>query len=453
MILELSAASQLIRVTAEYSNAVLVAVLPCVSNYVEKLQLPLEYPVTAAHVVKCGVSPVLEPHGRCPAASVRMEGDWEFWLIGGHLTGFRGPHSFLLTQDPDLLFKFPGTLRMSQAEAVQLARTMITRSGMSLESVFAEQEPRLTGPFSVGGKTVPHYQIEWLDPRVSFDPRAGKFPAPGQGTAPAVRFEIDGETKRVEWFWLALGLLRDPPVCVEMAPPAAPGSPNWPTVNSEYAWHLLPIVLRAVTDYASTLNLPLVGTLTTNNVARFVLADNGGWPHSEVELTNGWRFIYRNSMVNGFYAPDNLFNSDNRAIRIADFTGKWKVSEPEAVELVLRALRKFNYPSNLVHVDFQPEVRRSVIASIPRLFVSWSYVQHDELVSKVEAEVDADKGELKSLYYDNTAYWNHPPPIDVPISLRTPSSKSDTPIPSASRRFGNGPPLKPPLRFHTPTPK
>jgi hypothetical protein len=85
------------------------------------------------------------------------------------------------------------------------------------------------------------------------------------------------------------------------------------------------------------------------------------------------------------------------------------------------------------------------------LFVSWSYAEHDELVSKVEAEVDANKGELKSLYYDNTAYWKHPPPIDVPISLPTPARRTDTPIPSSSQRFGNGPPRKPPLGFNTPT--
>ena len=41
----------------------------------------------------------------------------------------------------------------------------------------------------------------------------------------------------------------------------------------------------------------------------------------------------------------------------------------------------------------------------------------DDLQSKVEAEVNADNGKLESLYYDDKAYWESRPPIDVPISI------------------------------------
>jgi hypothetical protein len=188
--------------------------------------------------------------------------------------------------------------------------------------------------------------------------------------------------------------------------------------------------------------------LTTNHLTRFFLADNGGWPHSEVQLTNGWRFIYRNSMVNGYYAPDNLFNSDNRSILIKEFLGKWKVTEEEAIELVRRTLAKLNYPTNFVHMEFKPRVSKPAIPGIPRYLFCWwlENEAHDDLQSKVEAEVDADKRELKSLYYDDKAYWNHPPPIDLPLSLPPEGDTSASAAKATSQ--GRMTPKAPPRRLN-----
>ena len=117
------------------------------------------------------------------------------------------------------------------------------------------------------------------------------------------------------------------------------------------------------------------------------------------------------------YAPDNFFNSDNRPILIKEFAGKPVIAEQEAIELVRKAIGRFSYPTNFVHMDFEPKILRPALLDIPRLFIFWHTESENDLQSKVEAEVDLSKGELKSLYYDDKAYWNHPPPIDVPISL------------------------------------
>jgi hypothetical protein len=125
-------------------------------------------------------------------------------------------------------------------------------------------------------------------------------------------------------------------------------------------------------------------------------------------------------MVNGYYAPDNLFNSDQRPILITNFTGKWNITEGEAIDLIRRTLAKLNYPTNLVRMDFPPKVTKPTVPGVPRYNFWWwcENETHDDLVSKVEAEVDADKRELKSLYFENKAYWNSRPPIDVPISVK-----------------------------------
>jgi hypothetical protein len=276
---------------------------------------------------------------------------------------------------------------------------------------------------------------------------------PRQDKVASVDLDIDGNAKRVARLVLNNKNLERPPPNVGVTPEKDPHFPSWPKANPEYAWRLAPIALRAIDDYAQRLSLPIPRPLTTNHVAWLNLSDNGGWPHCEIELTNGWRFIYRNSMVNGYYAPDNLFNSGKHPILIKTFTGSWKLSEDQAVELVRRTLAKLGPPTNLVHMDFKPLVYKPALPGIPRYSFSWYYEADDDIQSKVEAEVDADRGELKSFYYDDKAYWNHPPPIDVPITLSSNrvANASVTPPPGTPLRKAQ--PSRPQSAFNPPIPK
>ena len=432
MILQLGSGFEAIRVTAEYSNALLLATLPYFSDYAQKMDLPVPHPTRVADVAIFKVVPI-----RDAGISIGIKGTngvWGLWCVEGCINGFEGPHSYFALQDPDAIRGFYGSVRMSKDQAVQLARETIRKLGIPLESVFAEQEPRVILPERIGTNLVPHYRIEWDHPA---------------GGGHAVDVEVNGDARRVERFYMSSAASRQslPRISFKTAidPPV---QQRWPPPNPEYAWRLLPIVLRAVDQYGETLSLPIPRPLTTNHVARFELYDNRGWPHSELELTNGWRFIYRNSMVNGFYAPDALFSKYQRRILIKEFLGKWNMTERQAIALVYETLTKLNYPTNHVHIGFRPEISTAAVrkGAIPRFRFSWWYKQNKndtDLHSKVEAEVDASKRELKSLYYDDKAYWNHPPPIDVPISLppgmngkpaEGPSRPPGMPIPGGARK-------------------
>lgn len=429
MILELGTSTEWIRVTTEYSNAVLVAVLPYISDFAKKLELPLPQPITAGHVVGCGIAPYRTRGcgGHDGPIGVRVKGDWSFTFSCGYVSKYEAPDSYYRLQDPDKVPRFFGQVRMNPKEAVALARNTITSLGIRLEDVFADMEPQVTSPERVGTNTVPHYRVEWLDPR---------------GGSASARVDVNGEAGRVEGVLLRSRNLERQTPRLAVAPGILPA--RSPPVNPDYAWKLIPWVLRAVDNYGAKLGLPVPRSLTTNHVARFELHDNGGWPHCELELTNGWRFIYRNSMVNGYYAPDNLFNSDRRPILIKQFLGKWNMTEQEAIELIRRTIAKLNYPTNLVLMGFKPHVTKPTLPGIPRYSIYWwaENAAHDDLQCKVEAEVDADKRELKSLYYDHVAYWNHPPPVDVPISLRPARATNQPP----AERSGSLPPRKAPQR-------
>ena len=79
-------------------------------------------------------------------------------------------------------------------------------------------------------------------------------------------------------------------------------------VNLVYGYKLLPIVMNAVTNYAAKIGIDLPKPFDTNQVRRFFVADNGGWPHSELELINGMRFLYRNTTIVEYAAPDDFFS-------------------------------------------------------------------------------------------------------------------------------------------------
>ena len=407
MILGLGATSRFIRVTADYSNAVLAAVLPCFSDVAKKLDLPVPQPITQTNIAGFHVLPFREP-----TASMLLKNGWVFNFGFGYVRDFSSPNSYFNLQDPDKIPNYYGEVKVSQAEAVGLAREILSRLNIPLEDVFADQEPRVTSPEKIETNTVARYRIEWLDPR------SGK---------PAVDIELSSETKQVERVLLRAKSLEQPAPFIGVVPPQGRGMfdsniPGGGRVNPEYASRLIPIMFKAIDEYGQKLSLPIPQPLNTSNVARVEIQDNGGWPHCEITLTNGWRFIYRNSMVNGYYAPDNFFSSD-RPIHVKDFTGNWNLTSNQTIELVKKTLAKLDYPTNNIHMDFAPNV---IFAAgdfkkiIPRYFFEWHYKNavHDDLQSKVEAEVNADNGKLESLYYDDKAYWGSRPPIDAPISIK-----------------------------------
>ncbi|HWD93685.1 MAG TPA: hypothetical protein VG938_15185 [Verrucomicrobiae bacterium] len=414
MVLQLDQENPMVQITPEYSNAVVKAVLPYFSETAKRLNLPISEPIKTSDVAQVGIPPL-----KNIKASVLLKNGWIFNFGAGYVRSVVSPSSYYRLKDPDKIPEFYGAVKITEAEAIQTARETLSKLNIPLDAVFADQNPRVTPPVKVGTNAVPRFRVEWLDPR---------------GGNAVADIEVNGQNRNVERVFLALhkNLEQPDPNLHMAAPPKAPAGEFDahipPPISLAYAEKLISIVLNAIDAYGAKLSLPVRRPLTTNSVARIQMFNNGGWPHCEVELTNGWRFIYRHTMVNGFYAPDNFFNSDRRTIRMSEFTGKWNMSEAQAVKLVEKEIAKLNYQTNDLHMNFAPH---GIFASgdfkkiVPRYFFEWRFENpsHDDLQSKIEAEVDADRGVLKSLYYDDKAYWNERPEIDIPISAPWPEKR------------------------------
>ncbi|MGH7953120.1 MAG: hypothetical protein ACREFE_14560 [Limisphaerales bacterium] len=405
MVLDLGSASGFIQVTSQYSNAVLSAVLPYFSDVGRKLNLPVPYSITRADIVHVHIQPF-----RDPAISVVLKNGWAFTYQFGYVHLIVDAHGYWALQNPDKIPEYYGKVRMSRSEVVQMARDALKDLGIRLNDVFADQEPKVTLPEKIGTNTLPYYRVVWLDPR----------------GPPSVDMYINADAKRIEMMYLLNKNLKRP-LKIVVTPSEKKGHDLFLSqiplsMNPAYAWKLVPIMFKAIDQYSEKLNLPIPLPLTTNNVAKIEANNNGGWPDCEITLTNGWRFVYRHCMVCGYFTPDDLLSDRrNPAIHTKHFVGQWNLTESQAIEIVQQAMKKLDYPTNNVHMDFAPGVIYPAgyfKKIIPHYFFEWYYPTNGELQSRLEAEVNAADGKLESLYYDDKAYWNCRPPIDVPISIK-----------------------------------
>jgi hypothetical protein len=408
MVLKLGSQMKFIRVTPAYSNAVVATLLPYYSDFAKKLDLPISLPIKAEDIARCAILPGMGKDENFSGANITLKNGFEFDFSFGRIMGFSRGNSYYGLQDPYEIPKFYGQIRMTTNEAVQLARKTLKKIGIPLEDVFADRDPKITlPPHPDTTNVVPRYELEWPDP-------CGDY----------IKMEVNAETKQVEFLYMLSRNLKRPAPKINVSPPindvldrAFP-----PPTNLEYAEKLVPIVLKAIDEYAEKLSLPIPHPLTTNEVAVFYVGNNIGWSHCEITLTNGWGFVYRHAMVNGYYSPDNFFDMDYHPFHLKDFEGKWNLDTNQAIAVVRKALAKLDYPTNNIHLDFEPiflYATGDFKKIVPRCFFEWYYPTNGDTQSRIEAEVNADTGKLESLYYDDKAYWNRRPPIDAPISIHS----------------------------------
>ncbi|MDH7502932.1 MAG: hypothetical protein QHJ82_09540 [Verrucomicrobiota bacterium] len=191
--------SDMIHVTMEYSNAVLVALLPIFSDFAKKLDLPVPNPVTTNHVQRFVTGgPVIEGHPIDVKGHLVLTNGYEFWYSWGHVDDFRSPRDYFTAQDVERVPEFYGILRLDQSEAVALARKALTSVGYAKHLPMLRKKPsEVRGPKRFKEHIIPHYRITW------------KAKDRGQGT---VDVHVDGERGIVTGLFTAsTNLWRSPP--------------------------------------------------------------------------------------------------------------------------------------------------------------------------------------------------------------------------------------------------
>jgi hypothetical protein len=152
---------EIIEITAAYSNAVLVAILPQISDFSKKLDLPIKQPIPISEVAQFRPSPY---KGRIEGPLWLNSGYWFMFDHRGYVQGFRSPKNFFTAQEDAVenVQKYLGHTRMSTNEIVALARKTLHKLGYKSELTYANREPELQGPSDLNqGGHVPYARVRW----------------------------------------------------------------------------------------------------------------------------------------------------------------------------------------------------------------------------------------------------------------------------------------------------
>ncbi|HET7624594.1 MAG TPA: hypothetical protein VFM25_04955 [Verrucomicrobiae bacterium] len=408
---------QFIQVTAQYSNAVLVAILPQISNFVKKADLPMPAPITVRQVAEFNCSPLKNEIG---GSVVLTNGLWVLYMQG-HVYDFRTPHSYYNLQDAREIPKFYGAVNLNEDEALRFVRSAIGKLGYSLKETFTDQEPEINLPLKIGTNTVPYYLFQWRDPVFN---------------QTAVRIELNAEAKRIEEMRLSSPFFRRAPPEIAVRPVLRDNSvPVSATASNKFLADALP----KIAAFAGKLKLPLgltPGTREVENV-EFFNGSLGAW----VTLSNGYLFTCEYGAVTEFCAPDSI-SGIRPSIRIPkpleNYLGKWQLDAGEATEMVRNAIRNLGYTERDFNMSNPPDIRTNQPVGkyvVPRYHLFWitNNQMTGQTMSLVSAEVNADQKRLECLRLFNSSIIAEPVVPELPLTPQIKTNNSLVPHSQAVR--------------------
>jgi len=173
------------QITAAYSNAMLVAIMPHVSDFAKKLDLPTPLPITQAQVRQFNCFPRSDHVG----GRLILTNGCAFVFDHGRVENFESAHSFFYLQDPRRVSTFYGSIKITEAEALQVAHNAIKKLGYTDAMLASDRRPRIDPPQKDNGHFIARYHIRWYDPT-----RGGNPNNPPR----SLEFEIDATTGQIQ---------------------------------------------------------------------------------------------------------------------------------------------------------------------------------------------------------------------------------------------------------------
>lgn len=152
---------QLIHITATYSNALLVAILPHVSDFAKKLDLPIAQPITQEQVLRFNPNPY---KGHFSGTVILKNHWWFHFDEGGYVDSFSSATNWF-TADEDAVDNtqyYTGTTRMTTNEIIGFARTVLLKLGYPPALTHSDAIPELQGPYNLKqGGHVTYSRVLW----------------------------------------------------------------------------------------------------------------------------------------------------------------------------------------------------------------------------------------------------------------------------------------------------
>ena len=454
---------EIFQVTVAYSNAVLVAIMPHISDFAKKLDLPIKQPVTTAEMAYFRCSPRSDHIG----GRVVLTNGYEFVFDNGEMRRFASPRSYYELQNPHLIRTFYAPIKLTQEQAIQISHDAIKKLGYTDAMLFADRPPEIASPPRSGTNSIPRYRIRWFDPT---------WGGGGPNHLPtSVEFEVNATTGQIEMMLLEENPeLQQTNIQVNVRPPVIGTSPEtvylggrkMNPITPEYARAFLTAVLPQLSDFAANGNLRNKKPIFVADVdmARYLAKYSCGVVDGDVmatvDLKDGTQFVYRHGQVIAFYSDEAMERPDrewpqtfkeNQKFR-KRFYGAINMTTNDAVRLVRDTIRHLGYSESMLQIQARPLIVEPGwwgTNRIARCNIIWYARDDGEYVrtTRVSAEVDMTAKTLKSLYINdhaNTNIWRKPPDIGIP--LKTLPSEGEPPVPFPDSGVIQGqPPINPPV--------
>jgi hypothetical protein len=419
---------EVLQVTAQYSNAVLVAVMPYVADFAKSLSLPIPQPVTISQVQRFNCSPRTDLFG----GKVILTNGYEFAFLHGRVEMFRNPKSYYELQDPRQVPKFFGPIKLKEQEAIGAAREAVRKLGYDEKLLFTDRTPQVTPPPKFGSNWVARYRLQWTDPSRG-DPA---------NPPPTVQFEVDATTGHIQTMYLFgwFDTFRPnpqvdvhPPVIGEGPKTQYVGGRRMMPVSPAYSNSFLAAILPQCEQYVKAAGFSVPLPIRTNDVswASYSLGLIDGDPCAFLDLKTGQRFVYSHGQVIAFYSSDVMELPGRENPRFPEyekfqsrFYGRLNMTTNQAAALVRDTVQRLGYSLPVLHMDERPFFggpRRWGTNWVARCLVFWD--EPGQGATRVEAEVDMAARRLKSLYINdhaNSNIWRSPPKLDVRTGARVP---------------------------------
>ena len=156
-------AFSLIHMTAAYSNAVLVAVLPHVSDFAKQLELPINTPITINQVERFKPPDITNEFMMAAWLTNKYSFCFDYW----NAETFRTSDDWFVQDDMEHVERFIGKDNMTTNQAIEFARSSIVKLGYKLDDFDLNDPPTF---LELGGELkefghVPYCRVEWDSPK------------------------------------------------------------------------------------------------------------------------------------------------------------------------------------------------------------------------------------------------------------------------------------------------
>jgi hypothetical protein len=391
---------ELVQITAQYSNAVLVAIMPHISNFAGDLNLPITRPVAPAHVASFRCDPRKDHIG----GVVTLTNNSQFTFLDGRVCVYRSPDSYFSSQTVEAIPEFFGRVVVKEKEALAITRRVVDSLGYTDLIPELKQKPVVTLPEQIGTNHIARYRLRWIDKRFAASSSRGA------GFMPAVLdVEVNASQPRIEMFSMVAPQTTRPSPKVDIVPPSLRRKPEatasanaprltWPT--NAFTQSLLHTLLPEMSDYVSKARLDISLPLTIHDVdlSRSLCVTNDGDIHMQLYLRNGDRFNYSFGHVRAFYSHDAFY----RFPELGDpekFLGKAAMTTNQAIKLAKEIVKNLGCREKM-ELSFAPPTYIPQ-RDFTRFFVQFSAVKNGAELASLE--IDLVKKSAASIYISDPA--------------------------------------------------